>query len=141
MKYSEQRLIHHAKDSAQIYLDSFDFESSFFFSIKSEMNLIGTATIYLEIHENITFGNIGILIGKRYSQNGFGLEAWQGIKSAFGDLKKPIILLAGTRKDNLAMNLIAIRSGMVPITPSSNPLENVKVNFEFDLMNYYYEKY
>jgi len=142
MKYSEQKFIVHDYISCLNYLDKFDFINSFFLKISFENKMIGTITIFLDKKEEITIGNIGLLIGPKFTGLGLGLEAWQGVKKYFGALNSPTIILAGTRKNNDSMNRLAVKSGMRLLTPESAKLVVPRFStLNFSHFNYYYQEF
>jgi RimJ/RimL family protein N-acetyltransferase len=138
MAYSEQRLIAHNLISSQEYLSGFDFVNNFLMSIRCGSQLIGTATIYIEQDFSSSFANMGLLIGNEYANQGFGLEAWTVLKNHFGASYSPITILAGTRIENIGMNLICQKSGMKKLNPDQS---SKYVDLNFNSFNYYTQDY
>ena len=141
MKYSEQKYHHHDRVTAENYLDSFDFKNSYLLALKYEKQLIGTATVYLRFYRGRAIGNLGLLIGKQFTKKNFGLEAWVAIKNMVGRDQLPITIFAGTKKENLAMNRIAVNSGMKILVEDTQDIDFDKQQFNFDAFNYYFENF
>jgi RimJ/RimL family protein N-acetyltransferase len=138
MVYSEQSKVTHTRLSAEEYLLSFNFVDNFLLSIKFDNELVGTASIYISSDSGSIIANMGLLIGKEYASQGFGLEAWTVLKDYFGNIYSPITIMAGTRIENIGMNFICQKSGMEKL----NPHPSFKLDeFNFRLFNYYSQVY
>lgn len=110
MRYSEQRHRRHTIASQRHYIDSLG-EDDNYLTIYHQRRLIGTMTVFIDIHNNIA--DVGILIGDKASWgNGFGFEAWKAVcDKTFKDwgVRK---MEAGCVEDNLPMMGICARYGM-----------------------------
>jgi ribosomal-protein-alanine N-acetyltransferase len=101
MQYSAQRHLIHTFDSAVTYMESFNHSSNHFFSIKVKEELVGTATLYVNVAYKIA--SPGILIAPEHCGKGFGKKAWEmlvfDLPSQLGIRK----VSAGTLEVNVAM--------------------------------------
>lgn len=114
MQYSEQRHKKHTIESQKKYVDSIKWPHAFYLihfggAPQASHSLIGTMTAFVDLHNNVA--DLGILIGRDFRGQGFGLEAW----SALSDY----LLGTGTRKieagcmeTNQRMISIFVKSGM-----------------------------
>ena len=112
MAYSNQRFITHTFETAQEFLQSMNSNGDLFLKIceLETENMIGTITARIQIHHQTA--DLGILVGAKYWQKGFGYDAWNLlIKYLFTvrDIRK---VTAGTLSCNTGMNLLAVRSQM-----------------------------
>jgi len=101
MKFSEQRFINHSESTAKDYLASFNNCDNRFYAIKSNSNLVGTGTLYV----NKAYGtcSVGILIGPEFSGQGYGMQAWQLLTTIIPKNLGLRKVSAGTLETNIAM--------------------------------------
>lgn len=109
LKYSEQRLTHHTRESSIKFLDSFDFQNDFFFAIRYSNNLIGTATVRKD--ESTDSHWLGILVERNYSGKGHGKEAWIELVNSVLPRMGIEKLSGGTHKLNRSMQRLFLASG------------------------------
>jgi len=112
MKFSEQRHYYHNLETCEAYLKSFVESNNLFLAInKSNGKLIGSATIYYNMHNNIV--DMGIMIGdKTVRGEGFGSEAWKAIADWVIQAMKPRKLTAGCMILNTPMIKLMKSIGM-----------------------------
>lgn len=80
MRFSENRHVHHTIKSEQEYIDSFDWETAFIWSIDhyESDRIIGNINAFVDPYNRIA--DMGILIGdSRYQGAGLGVEAWSAV--------------------------------------------------------------
>jgi len=112
-KYSNQRFIHHTKESCISYLYSFAHGNNLFLNIISvkEGRSLGTMTIYYSPHHQTA--DIGIMIGdKTCWGSGVGWDAWNLLTNWLLKLPNVRKITAGTLRENQAMIHIIEKSGM-----------------------------
>lgn len=113
VRYSNQRFLHHDRDSCLRYLSSFEGTENYFISVRrlTDDCQVGTLTAYvLKYHGTV---DVGIMIGeKAVWGQGYGQDAWDALTNwflhSFGIRK----LTAGTLACNLGMIKLMERSGM-----------------------------
>jgi len=113
MKFSEQRHKFHSQASCLQYLQSFKNTANHFLAIKSSSSgeLLGTMTVYIDTH-NAT-ADMGILVGKAYSNTGIGTEAWALVQNELLTSSSIRKITAGTLKINIGMLSIMQKNKMV----------------------------
>ena len=114
MSYSDQKFVSHTKESAALYLASFECSQNLFFKIilKESGELVGTLTVYHDKNHGVA--DIGILIGSKASQGkGIGLDAWVTCVNWLKNILKVRKITAGAMRSNKKMIKIIERSGFV----------------------------
>jgi RimJ/RimL family protein N-acetyltransferase len=109
MKFSRQRNFKHTLKSSIEYLESFNLNSNghFYALCKSDNDLIGTATIYLNPEEKSA--NLGFLILKNYANTGYGKLLFTMLVFELIKMENVFYIEIGTSWRNLSMRKIAER--------------------------------
>jgi len=112
MRYSEQRHQEHTSETSKKYLLSFFGTPNFFLALDTTGGeMIGTMTIYQDIHNKVC--NIGILIGSPRSRGkGFGFEAWDSVIKWIELNLAPRKITAGAMHENQSMLKLMRKSNM-----------------------------
>lgn len=136
MRYSRQKKIQHSPDTILDYITKINDLGGKFYFVKrlSDGSILGTITIK---PNDIESADVGILIYKRFSNLGFGSEAFYLIQKILIQLGFKF-MCAGTLIDHFAMRRVFEKTGM-KITASRNFLngkfeEKDKVYFEVKLI-------
>jgi ribosomal-protein-alanine N-acetyltransferase len=113
MAYSNQRFIVHTFDTAQHFLESLNSQGDLFLKIceLKTGNMVGTITARFQIHHQTA--DLGILIGSKYWNQGFGYDAWTSLMEFIFREKNVRKITAGTLSCNIGMNQLAERSQMI----------------------------
>lgn len=113
MRYSEQRHKSHSQQSCINYLFSFEETSNYFLSIKSIMSgeLLGTMSVYID--KNNSVADMGILVGKEYSNKGLGTQVWSLMQNHLLNVLSIRKITAGTLRCNIGMLSIMKKNGMI----------------------------
>ena len=113
VRYSNQRFVQHSRESCRQYLDSFEGTSNRFYAIEdcNSGNLIGTLTIYINLHQETA--DVGILIGAvDHWGKGYGYEAFSLATDALLTSAKLRKVTAGTMACNAGMIKVMTKCGM-----------------------------
>ena len=115
VRFSNQRFLHHDRQSSRLYLDSFKRTPNIFLSVQesSTKRIVGTMTAYISMPHGTA--DMGILIGDRARWGkGLGLDAWAALMHWL--LAKPNMrkITAGTLDCNTPMLRLMAKSGMTP---------------------------
>lgn len=114
-RFSNQRFLHHDKQSCLRYLATFDNSSNLFFSVQDKFDgkAIGTMTAY--VFPTHGTADMGILIGDRSAWGqGFGLDAWTTLMQHLLEQSNIRKITAGTLACNAPMLSLAAKSAMLP---------------------------
>ena len=113
VRFSNQRFLHHTKESCIAYLESFSSNDNFFLAIREHDNnhMIGTMTAYFSpLHETV---DIGLMIGDASQWGkGLGLDAWKTLMDYLLSECEVRKITGGTLLSNIGMVRIFERSGM-----------------------------
>lgn len=112
-RYSNQRFVHHDRDSCARYLASFEGTPNLFLSVRRRDGdrAVGTMTAYVAPHHGTA--DVGIMIGDRSAWGqGLGQDAWTTLTGWLLDRPGMRKVTAGTLACNSAMIRLAERSGM-----------------------------
>jgi RimJ/RimL family protein N-acetyltransferase len=117
MRYSRQRKINHSHKTTLDYINKLNNSGGKFYFLKqiSDESIIGTITIK---PKDIESADVGILIYKKFSNLGFGTEAFQMAHLILIQMGFKI-MCAGTAIDHFVMRRIFEKTGM-RITESRN---------------------
>lgn len=117
MRYSQQSKIKHSLSTTLNYITKLNNSGGKFYFIKQllDESIIGTITIK---PFNLESAEVGILIYKKYSNLGFGTEAFRLVKIILTQMGYKI-MWAGTAIDHFAMRRIFEKNEM-EITASRN---------------------
>jgi RimJ/RimL family protein N-acetyltransferase len=101
MRHSRQSKLNHSRQSCSEYIKSFDFQNNFFFAITMDSILVATATAtYDEVRDS---HNVGFLVGREFSGQGFGTQIWKQYVNDFLPSIGITRLSGGTQMENIAM--------------------------------------
>lgn len=141
VKYSELRHSVHTLSSCSEYCETMRDQGHFFWAI--------VATDDSFFPENLHVGNVtahqsddrkaydlGILIGeRRLWGRGIGCEAWTTVCSFLRSDSRVIRLTAGVHRENVRMNALAVKSGMVLVNDQKKePRNEGQYNFYQELL-------
>jgi RimJ/RimL family protein N-acetyltransferase len=132
MKYSRNRNFDHTKQTQEEYLSGFNQIDNLIFSLK-DRNLdifIGTVSCHID-YDALTI-NLGFLVFREYSNQGYGLKAVGVIKEYLSHQFPGMTLLIGTELANVAMQKIVISTGFLPVHRPPSVNDQV-VHFKFEL--------
>lgn len=110
MKFSRQSLCDHDEGTVIKYLHDMKISKNLFLSIKKDLELIGTLTIYIDSDYHVC--SPGILIGRSFAKLGYGELVWRFV---IGTVSKDLHMRkvsAGTLINNYAMIKLFEKSGM-----------------------------
>jgi RimJ/RimL family protein N-acetyltransferase len=112
MKYSRQSLISHNIDSVKLYINEYTFteKKRFFAFINEEDIFVGTCTLNFE--QNHEIANLGFLVFKKYSGNGYGSNMLKLLISEAFKIPTLKFIEIGTHIRNLGMISIAKKAKM-----------------------------
>ena len=113
VRYSNQRFVQHSTESCRQYFDSFEGTSNRFYAIEdcNSGNLIGTLTIYINLHHGTA--DVGILIGAvEHWGKGYGYEAFSLAIDALLTSAKLRKVTAGAMACNAGMIKVMTKCGM-----------------------------
>ena len=113
MKYSNQRFQFHTQKTSEAYLRTFDFDKSYFYSVKELKTgkSVGSVTIYYD--ENHQRADIGIMIGAYPLQGrGLGYDAFKTAVKQLSKEKNVRKITAGASEKNQTMKAIFEKCGM-----------------------------
>lgn len=115
VKFSNQRFIHHNRETCKAFLNSIDSSDAIFLIIicNESKDTLGTITVHF--CKNHLTADIGILLGnKAHWGKGFGEEAWSAVMEFL--IKKINVrkVTGGTLSCNKGMLRVFEKVGMVP---------------------------
>jgi RimJ/RimL family protein N-acetyltransferase len=110
MELSRHKDSQNTIESQQKYLSGFDFMSNFLLAITDQQSgqLVATATLRVLPGNEIV--NIGFLVIKKFSSQGYGKQILQKLSLWVFDLFPTMTQQIGTRRENIAMQKIALSS-------------------------------
>jgi RimJ/RimL family protein N-acetyltransferase len=135
MKYSRNRFFDHTKQTQEDYLRQFDQVNKLIFSLKDQELGIFVGVINCDVNYDSLTINLGFLIFKEYSNQGYGLKAVKLIKEYLSSQFPGMTLLIGTEKANLAMQRVAIAAKFVPVSQHLEDVDEV-INFSYAMSNF-----
>lgn len=113
VRFSNQRFVHHDRESCLRYLASFQNSPNLFVSVRSveDDRALGTMTAYFAIHHGTV--DVGILMGDPTTWGkGHGRDAWNTLTLSLIGLPSIRKVTAGTLSVNIPMIRLAEGSGM-----------------------------
>lgn len=111
MKFSDQRHIEHSKESAAIYVKTFQGSENHFLAVyENDQLLVGTVTIYRNLNNDSA--NIGILISPDESGQGYATEIFRILLAHLSVELSLYKITAGTCELNSGMISVLEKSGM-----------------------------
>lgn len=113
VRFSNQRFLHHTKETCRQYMQSFSETRNLFMAIRvvGRQRMIGTMTAYVA-HRHGT-ADMGLLIGDPIEWGkGYGFEAWMLLMTRLFEEEKLRKVTGGALDCNMAMIRIMEKSGM-----------------------------
>jgi ribosomal-protein-alanine N-acetyltransferase len=114
VRYSEQRHKSHTLESCAAFTESFNDSPSHLWAIMQKTDNRHIGNIHADIDPHNGIADVAILLGARDTwDQGYGLEAWNGVLGhlkSHEDIRK---IIAGCMRSNAAMYSIMTKSGMI----------------------------
>lgn len=132
MKYSRNRFTKHTNQTQEEYLLGFNQVSDLLFALRDrEIDaFIGTITCHIDFVAQTI--NLGFLVFREYSNQGYGVKAVGVIKEYLSHQFPGMTLLIGTALTNLPMQKVAAGAGFLPVKVGLNDNDEVAL-FSFKL--------
>lgn len=115
MKYSRNRFTDHTKQTQEDYLLGFNQVDDLLFALRDQEldTFVGTISCHIDyVAQTI---NLGFLVFREYSNQGYGVNAVRVIKEYLSHQFPGMTLLIGTEFTNVPMQKVATSAGFLPV--------------------------